>query len=158
MSDLSKYSLLLLIAKSCLTLCTPWTIQFMESQASILEWVAFSFCRGSSQPSIEPGFPALQEDSSPAEPPGKPVGLGANSDSSLSLDGTLGCWAFMHAQSWPTLCNPMDCSLPGSLVHWIFQTRILEWVAISFSRGSSQPRDQIHISCIGRQILYHWAP
>ena len=41
------------------------------------------------------------------------------------------------AQSCPTLCNPMDCSLPGSSVHGIFQTRILEWVAISFSRGSS---------------------
>ena len=52
----------------------------------------------------------------------------------------------------------MDCSLPGSSVHGIFQARILEWVAISFSRGSSRPRDQIHITCIshiGRQILYH---
>ena len=43
------------------------------------------------------------------------------------------------AQSCPPLCNPMDCSLPGSCVHEIFQARILEWVAISFSRGSSQP-------------------
>ena len=51
------------------------------------------------------------------------------------------------------LCNPMDCSLPGSSVHGILQVRMLEWVAISFSRGSSQPRDQTHI-CIGRQILY----
>ena len=56
-----------------------------------------------------------------------------------------------------TLCNPMDCSLPGSSVHGIFQARILEWVAISSSRGSSQLRDQTHVSCIGRQILYHWA-
>ena len=39
------------------------------------------------------------------------------------------------------LCDPMDCSLPGSFVHGIFQARVLEWVAISFSRGSSQPRD-----------------
>ena len=44
-------------------------------------------------------------------------------------------------QSRPTLGNPMDCSPPGSSVHGIFQARILEWVAISFSRGSSQPRD-----------------
>ena len=44
------------------------------------------------------------------------------------------------AQSCPTLCDPMDCSLPGSSVHGIFQARILEWVAISISRGSSQPR------------------
>ena len=45
------------------------------------------------------------------------------------------------AQSCPTLCNPMDCSLPGSSVHGIFQAKVLEWVAISFSRGSSQPRE-----------------
>ena len=43
---------------------------------------------------------------------------------------------------------PMDCSLPGSSVHGIFQARILEWVAISFSRGSSQPRDRTWVSCI----------
>ena len=42
-------------------------------------------------------------------------------------------------------------------VHGISQARILEWVAISFSRGSSWPRDQTHVSCIGRGILYHWA-
>ena len=44
-------------------------------------------------------------------------------------------------QSCPTLCDPMDCSLPGFSVHEIFQAKVLEWVAISFSRGSSQPRD-----------------
>ena len=44
------------------------------------------------------------------------------------------------AQSCPTLCDPVDCSLPGSSVHGIFQARVLEWVDISFSRGSSQPR------------------
>ena len=50
----------------------------------------------------------------------------------------------------------MDCSPPGSSVHGISHTRILEWVAISFSMVSSQPRAQTHISCIGRQILHHW--
>ena len=45
------------------------------------------------------------------------------------------------AQSCPTLCDPMDYSLPGSSLRGIFQARILEWVAISFSRRSSQPRD-----------------
>ena len=44
------------------------------------------------------------------------------------------------AQSCSTLCDPMDCSLPGSSVHGIFQAIVLEWIAISFSRGSSQPR------------------
>ena len=63
----------------------------------------------------------------------------------------------MHAQLCPTLCNPMYCSPPGSSVHGISQARILEWVAILFSRGPSWPRDQICISCIGRWILYHWA-
>ena len=56
-----------------------------------------------------------------------------------------------------TLCDPMDCSLPGSSVREIFQARILEWVAISFSRGSSQPKDQVQISCTSRWILYLWA-
>ena len=57
------------------------------------------------------------------------------------------------------LCNPMDYSMPGSSVHGIFQAGILEWVAISYPRESSQPTDQTHISCvsrIGRQIIYHW--
>ena len=44
-------------------------------------------------------------------------------------------------QSCPTLCDPMDCSLPGSSVHGIFQAIVLEWIAISFSRGSPRPRD-----------------
>ena len=52
-------------------------------------------------------------------------------------------------------CNPMDGSPPGSSVHEIFQERILEWVAISFSRGSSQPRDCTQVSCTVRQILYY---
>ena len=54
----------------------------------------------------------------------------------------------LDAQLCLTLCNPMDCSLPGSSVHGILQVRILEWVAISFSRGSSRPRDQTWASCI----------
>ena len=51
------------------------------------------------------------------------------------------------AQSCPTLCDPMDHSPSGSSVHEIFQARILEWGAISFFRGSSQPRDQTQVSC-----------
>ena len=57
------------------------------------------------------------------------------------------------AQSCPTLSDPMDCSLPGSSVHGIFQARILEWVAISFSTGSSQPRDRSQVShIVGRRF------
>ena len=51
-------------------------------------------------------------------------------------------------QSCQTLCNPMDCSLPGSFIHGIFQARILEWIAISFSRGPSQPWDRTPVSHI----------
>ena len=62
----------------------------------------------------------------------------------------------MLTQSCLTLCDAMDYSLPGASVHGIIAARILEWVAISFSRGSSHPRDQTHISCIGKQILPRW--
>ena len=51
----------------------------------------------------------------------------------------------------------MDYNLPGCSVHGISQARKLEWVAISFSRVFSQPKDQTHVSCISRQIPYHWA-
>ena len=54
-------------------------------------------------------------------------------------------------QSYLTVCDPMDCSPPGSSVHGVPQARILEWIAIVFSRGSSQPKGLLHC----RQILYH---
>ena len=61
------------------------------------------------------------------------------------------------AQSCPTLCDPMDCSLPGFPVHGIFQARILERVTISFYRISSQPRDQTWVSGIGGRLFNLWA-
>ena len=54
----------------------------------------------------------------------------------------------IHSQSSLTLCEPMDCSSPGSSVHGISQARTLEWVACSSSRGSSRPRDRTYISCL----------
>ena len=66
----------------------------------------------------------------------------------------------MHAQPCLSLFNPMDCNPPGHSVRGILQAWILEWVTISNSRGSSQPRGQIYVSlvfCIGRSILPHWA-
>ena len=60
---------------------------------------------------------------------------------------------FSHSVVW-LFCNLMDCCLPGSSLHGILQARILEWVAMPSSRGSSQPRDWTHVSCIGRWILY----
>ena len=76
------------------------------------------------------------------------------------------CWkrtflscSYLVPKSCPTLWEPMDCSLPGSSVHVhrTTQARMLEWVALSFSRGSSWARDWTCISCIDRQILHHWA-
>ena len=61
------------------------------------------------------------------------------------------------AQSCPTLCDPVDCSLQGSSVHGIFQARVLEWVAISFSRGSSWPRDRTQVSRIAGRCFTVWA-
>ena len=90
----------------------------------------------------------------------------------MSLPGTV-CISFGHVpqvglldhvvkwsevtQSCPTLCDPMDCSLPGSSVHGIFQARILEWVAISFSRRSSWPRDRTRFSHIVGNHFIIWA-
>ena len=81
------------------------------------------------------------------------------------------CWLWNASSLWPetSSCrqpqslspirffrNPMDCSLSGSFVHGILQVRMLEWVAIPFSRGSSPPRGWICVSCIERWILYYW--
>ena len=60
-------------------------------------------------------------------------------------------------QSYLTLCNPMDCNWPGSSVHGILKARILEWVAVAFSKGSSQPRDWTWVSCMADRFLTIWA-
>ena len=97
-------------------------------QARILEWVAMSFSRGSSWP---------------------------RNRTRVSYVSCIGMWVFYCSvqfssvqfnQSCPILCDPMGCSPPGSSVHGISPARIPEWVAMSFSRGSSWPRDQICVS------------
>ena len=60
-------------------------------------------------------------------------------------------------QSCSTLYDPMDGSLPGSSVHWIFQARVLEWVAIPFSRRSSWPRDRTLVSSVAGRFFTTWA-
>ena len=77
-------------------------------------------------PGIKPRSFTLQVASLPAETQGK----------------------YLVAKSCPALCDPMDCSLPGSSVHGISQARILEWVAITYSRRSSWPRDHTCVSCV----------
>ena len=85
-------------------------------------------------------------------------------NSKISIFSTFKYWPyatiplFLVTKSCLTLCKPMDCSPPGSTVYEISQARILEWVAFSFSRTSSQPRDWIHVSRTDRQIFfYNWA-
>ena len=85
---------------------------------------------------IEPWSPALQADALTSELPGKPqVALYYWYKTVVKFYSV--AWSEVKvAQSCPTLCDPMDCSPPGSSVHGILQARILDWVAISFSRGS----------------------
>ena len=127
----------------CLTLCNPMDCRPPGSsvhgifQARILEWVATSFSRISSQPRDW-------------------------TQVSLIVDRCFTIWATRESesevtQSCPTLCDPVDCSPPGSSVHGILQARILEWVAISFSRGSSRPRDWTQVSCIAGRRFNIWA-
>ena len=98
-------------------------------QAGILEWVAIPFFRGSSRP--------------------------RDRTQVFCIAGRF--FTVLVAQSCLTLCNPMDCSMPASSVHGIFQARLLEWVAISFSRGSSRPRDRTQVSSIPGRCFNLWA-
>ena len=73
-------------------------------------------------------------------------------DSAILITGKV-----LVPQSSPILCNPMDWSPPGSSIHGISQTRMLDWVAISFSRGYSQSSDQTQVSCISGRFFTIWA-
>ena len=113
-------------------------------QARILQWVATSFSRGSfwhRDRTVSLTFPALA---------GRFLTTSSTWEAHKSLHHNI---FFFPSLSCVWLCNPMDSSLPGSAVHGIFQARILEWAAISFSRGSSQPRDRIRVSCIADRRL-----
>ena len=81
--------------------------------------------------------------------------LSTVADSLWALDVCLILCCCVLAQSCLTLCDPMDCSPPGSSLHGILQARLLQWVAMPFFRGSSRPWDQTRVSCIGRRVLYH---
>ena len=125
--------------RSCLTLCNrmdcslPGTSVHGIYRARILELVAISSSRGSSQPKDQTHVAYITGRLFTTDPPGKPL---------RNITITLNLLPFSSlTQSCPTLCDPVDCNLPGSSVRGIFQARILEWVTISFSRGSSQPRD-----------------
>ena len=77
------------------------------------------------------------------------------------IKGRFFTFLYMHvliAQSCPTLCHPMNCSLPGHFVHGISQSRRPHWVAIPFSRGSSSPRDRTLVSSIVGRFFTVWSP
>ena len=122
----------------------PWTVAYQASlsmgflQARILEWVTISFSRGSSRPRNRTWVSCIG---------GRRFNLWAIREAQFQVYIKVNqLYICMKVKSSLTLCNPMDCSPPGSSVHGIFQTRVLEWVAISFSRGSSQPRDRTQVS------------
>ena len=124
------------VIQSCPTLCDPLGIL----QARILAWVAFPFSRGFSQPRdgtqvshIAGGFFTSWVT--------REAHLGIKIKSLKFFLFTALKVKVLVAQSCSTLCDLMDCHLPGFSVHGILQARILVWVAISFSWGSSRPRD-----------------
>ena len=124
------------VIQSCLTLCNamncPW-----NSPGKNIAWVAFRFSRGYSKPRDWIQISCIA----------------GRFFTSWAKREALYRWYLgpKSLQSCLTLWDPMYCSPPGSSVHGISQTRILEWVAISFSRRSSQPRDWTCVSC-----LLHW--
>ena len=132
------------VTQSYPTLCDPmnYTVHGIL-QTRTLEWEAFPFSRGSSQ---------ARDQTQVSHIAGRFFTSWATREVHGFPSHTLLYWSEV-TQSCPTLCNPTDCSLPGSSIRGIFQARILEWVAISLSRGSSWPRDRTPVSCIvGRRF------
>ena len=142
---------------------TAWTVPCKVSvhgisQARILEWVVISFSRGSFQPRDWTRFSCIGRwilyNWATREAP--TYNSMATNTKECPPDFT--CVCAKSLQSYLTLCNLRDCSSPGSSVHGILQARILEWVAMPSSGGSSQPRDRTclsYVSCIDRWVLYH---
>ena len=137
--------------QSCPTLCDPMDCSHqapmsMGSPGKNTGVVAMPSSRGSSRPRDWSCFScgsciSRQRGSLPLAPPGKPL---------ASSEWEIG------AHFCPTLCDPMDCGLPCSSVHGVLQARILEWVTISFSKGSSEPRDRTWVSCIAGRHFTVW--
>ena len=154
-------------------------------QARVLAWVAIPFFRGSSQPRDQTWVSCIA-DSLPLEPPGKPVlslrcflflffWCYAVSLWYLCVGRMLksSYWEFIElpgfenfvcvymcvlvAQLCLILCHPINCSPPDFSVHGILQARILEWIAILLSRGTSQPRDWTLVSCFTGRFFTVWA-
>ena len=130
-----------------LTLCDPMDHSPPGSstrgifQARKLAWIAMSSCR---VPSWPRDWAQLSR---------SPAMVGGFCAAGLSQE-TQGVWV---TQACPTLCDPVDCSLPGSSVHGIVQAGILEWVAISFSRASAWLRNWTLVSRFAGRLFTNWA-
>ena len=133
----------------CPTVCTPWIaahqapLSMEFSRQEYWSGLPFPSSGDLSNPGMEPESLALAS-AAAWEAPNKHLAV-----------------LCLVAQLCPILCNPVDCSLPGSSVRGIFQARMLEWIAISYFRGSFQPRDGTLVSCVScidRWILYHVPP
>ena len=128
-----------LVTKLCQTLATPWTVACQVpwsigfSRQEYWSGLPFPSSGALPDPGIEPRSPALQ--------------------AILYQLNYMFAAAAKSLQLCPTLCDPIDGSPPGSPVPGILQARKLEWVAISFSRGSSWPRDWTQVSCIAGNSL-----
>ena len=134
----------------CLPHCR-WILYQLSHKGGprILEWVAYPFSSESSQHRNRMGVYCIAG--------GFFTNWAIREDPSEEIDIKTRESEGEVTQLCPTLCDPMDCSLPGSFVHGIFQARILEWVAISFSRRSSPLRDQTRVSCIVDRCFIIWA-
>ena len=125
----------------------------LQAQAREL-WPMDEWLRGMwdlSRSGLESVSPALAGGFFPTEPLGKPQVILFYGRSLFA--GRLRWWWCLVSRSCPTLLHPMDCSLPGFSVHGILQARILEWVVISFSGASSQPRTRTQVSCIAGRFF-----
>ena len=124
-------------------------------QARKLEWVASSFSRGSIWPRA---FTRVSCIGITTEPPGKPSVSNSSRHNDMETtkntgDDKLLLLLLSFFSRVQLFCDPMDYSPPGFPIHGIFQARILEWVAVSFSRGSIWPRDPTWVSCIAGCLL-----
>ena len=138
---------------SILAWTIPWTIWSMGSQIIRHDWVTFTFTimHQESYGNIQSQSSILHSHWGKYRKDNLEKFMGlllARLWEIWSITGYIRKISCMCAQLCPTLCNPMDCSPPGSFCPWNFPARILEWVAISFSRGSSWPRDLTCISCL----------
>ena len=137
------------VAQSCPNPCDPMDCSLSGSsvhgifQTRVLEWVAISFSRGSSQPKNQTQVSCIA---------GRFFTDWAMREAPIILIRKV-----LVTRLCPTLCNPVDYSTPGFSVHGVLQARILEWVAIPFSRGSSWPRDQTWVSCTAGKFFTIWA-